>query len=426
MPFELIEDDQPNVNGKFELIEEGPSRTRSLVSAPVKGAVKGAHNLASLSDPFKALLGLNEMTSLQKKALEMALPTQDNPLEKGLERAGKIAVSAIGGPESLLARGARTAAGAALGQVAEESGAPEWAQSLAELLAFVSPKPGKGLLPKKSQTEAVEFLRSKGLTDQEITPLLKSEKRIRTLGRLSKKGDKTETLTKGISNKLGESYDILKNQGSDKFLKGNDIIQFDDKLSDTLNKIRPRFARLIEKDVEALRNKGISQKNLIDFYQDINDIVGAEKGGKAVLGTLKAPIMEGLQKIDPKAAKEFSKLNEFYAKKAVLSKALKPDMIDNWLRKGKVYASIAGLATGNLAFLKGALGQEIGSRIFRELLINPRLQNLSDQMLKAIKNNKIPVALETYKAFQKELNKTNPKLVKNLLPLQEISQDINE
>lgn len=406
----------------FDDISERPSRGRSIASAPIKGAIKGAHELAAISDPLKALLGLNELNPHQKQAIEKLFPTQNKPLEKGLERAGRIGVSAIGGPETLLAKGARTLGGAALGQLAEETGAPESIQNLAELSAFISPKFGKQLLPKKSQAEAVEFLRKKGLTDREITPLLKSEKTIRTLGRLSKKGDQTKSLTRGISEKLGENYDILKTEGSEKFLKGNNVTQFDERLSDTLEKIRPRFARLIEKDVEALRNKGISQKNLIDFYQDINDIVGAEKGGKAVLSTLKKPILEGLEKIDPKAAQEFSKLNEFYAKKAILSKSLKPDIIDKWLKKGKVYASIAGLATGNLAFLKGALAEEVGSRIFRQMLTNPRLQNLSNQMLKAIEKNKVQTAIGIYKVFKSKLEEIDPKLAKELIPLEEISE----
>lgn len=423
MPYELIQDDEPVKNGKYELMDESPSRARSLISAPVKGAIKGATDIASMTDPFKAILGLNELNPHQKQAIEQTLPTQDNPIEKGLERGGRLAVTTLGGPESLAAKGLRTAAGATLGQVAEEAGAPEWAQNLSELLAFMSPKFSKKITPTKSQTEAVEFLRGKGLSDKEITPLLKTEKKIRSLGRLSKKGPKTETLTRGISEKLGEGYDLLKTEGKEKFLKGKDVLLFDDKLGESLEKISPSFARLIEKDVESLRNKGISQKNLIDFYQDINRVVKGQEGGKSVLNTIKPLVIQGLEKIDPKSAKDFSMLNQFYAKKAVLSKSLKPDVIDKWLKKGKVYGAVAGIATGNPYFLKGIIAEEVGSRIIREILINPRLQNLSNQMLKSISKNQVQTAAGAYKIFKDELKKHDLDAFKSLDSIEESEVD---
>lgn len=394
---------------KFEEEDQGPSRTRSLISAPIKGIVKGAADLAAMRDPVAALLGLNQVTPHQTQAIESILPTQENPIEKGLERAGKLGVAAVGGPEAILAKLARVGVGAGLGQLAEEMGAPELVQNLAELSAFISPT-GK-FLPKKSQKEAVEFLRAKGFSDKEITPLLQSEKKIRMLSKVADKGKKSEKLISNISDKLGEGYDLLKTQGSEKFLRGSEAVAFDDKLSDVINKIPPRFSRLIEKDVEDLRNRGISQKNLIDFYQDINAVVKGQEGGKAVLGILKKPIMEGLEQIDPKSAKDFVKLNEFYSKKAKLSKGLSKDQLDNFMTKGKIYAAIGSLASGNFALpiLKGLGIQKAIGVVARELLINPKLQNLSDQMLKSIKSNDVASALKTYQTFKSLLAKESNK-----------------
>lgn len=408
MPFELIEDSQPEMKGKFELVDEKPSRARSLISAPIKGAVKGAHELAAMSDPLKALLGVSELTPIQQRAIEMALPTQEKPLEKGLERSGRLGVSAIGGPESLAVRGLRTAAGAALGQLAEETGAPEWVQNLAELSAFIAPKLQARLSPTKVQKEAVDFLRSKGLSDKEITPLIQSEKKLRFLAPISSRGEKTEKIAKDISNKLGENYDVLKERGSKDILRGENAIHFDNKLQEGLDKISRGFRRLIEKDVEELQNREISAKSLIDFYQDINRVVKGQEGGKAVLNTLKPIIIDGLEKANPEIAKDYKLLNSFYSKNKQVLNALKPGQIDKFLKGAKHFAYLGSAITGNFSFLPKLLGAEAAQRFIRQFLINPRYQNISHKILEAIRDNRIPSALKSLKILATELKKDNP------------------
>lgn len=392
----------------FDQIEEGPSRERSLISAPIKGAVKGALDLAQLADPFKALLGLNEINPHQKQAIEKTLPTQKKSLEKGLERAGKLAVSAIGGPESLTAKGIRTGAGALLGQTAEEVGAPEWVQNLAELSAFISPRLQKGISPSKSQKEAVEFLRSKGLSDREITPLIQSERKLRMFSGFASKNPKTEKLTKNISSKLGENYDILKEKGAKDILKGDAALKFDDKLNEGLNKISRGFRRLIEKDVEDLRNREISAKSLIDFYQDINRVVKGQEGGRAVLNTLKPIITEGLESASPEIAKDYKLLNAYYAKNKNIIDAFKPGQLEKFLKGAKKFAYLGSAVTGNFSFLPKILGAETAQQVTRELLTNPRLQNISKQILQSVKNNNITTALKSLQILTKEIKKENP------------------
>lgn len=416
--FGEVVEETPKFKEFGELAKEGTdiSRGRSIASAIPKGAIKGALDLASIADPFKALLGINELTPIQKKSIEMALPTQNQPLEKGLERAGRLGIAAIGGPESLLAKGVRTAAGATLGQLAEESGAPEWVQNLAELSAFMSPKFGKQLVPRKSQQEAVEFLRGQGLTDKEIIPLVKSENFInKFFSKVSAKGKKTKQIASNIKTKLGQQFDVLKEGGKEKFLKGSEAVAFDDQLSDVLEKINPRFSRLIEKDVETLRNKGISQKSLIDFYQDINAVVGKQTGGKAVLNILKNPIITGLEKIDPKAAKNFTTLNKFYSKGLQFAKDMKPGIIEKLFSGARSLATLGSLVVGNFSFLPKVIGTHAAQLVIRELMLNPRLQNLSLQMMKSVSQNQIPIALRSLKLFEKELRKTNPQAADAIL-----------
>lgn len=427
IPIDNAPEEVSDFRSRLIPIQEGPSRGRSLISAPIKGAVKGAVELAQITDPLKALLGLSELNPHQQQAIERTLPTQDRPLEKGLQRAGRLAVSAAGGGESLLAKGIRTGVGAGLGQLAEEAGAPESIQGLAELSAFVSPKFGKKIIPKQSQKKAIDFLRGEGLTEEQITPLIKSDNFInRSLFKISSKGKKAEKLAEGMKSALGSRYDILKESGSQKFLKGVDVTAFDDKLHGVLEKINPRFSRLIEKDVESLRNKGISQKNLIDFYQDINAVVGKQEGGKAVLNILKNPIIEGLHKIDPESARKFTRLNEFYAKSRKFSKSIKPGIVEKVFSGTRSLATLGSIAMGQFGFLPKLIGTHAAQLLARELTTNPRLQNLSLQMAKSLSSNQIPAALRTFKIFQEEIRNTNKELSDLILDKMNDSNQTNQ
>ena len=401
-----------------EIVQERsqPSKGRSVASAYPKGLIKGATDLASLKDPFAQLLGAAGVSKVQEKALEEGLPTRDEPLEGFLERAGKLTPAVVGGGGSVAGRAARTALGAGLGELTKQYGGGPIAQGIAETAGFVAPGFGKKLIPSKGQKEAVDFLRNEGFAENEIVPLIKSENFInRFFSKVIPKGKKETQLGQTIKEKLGSGFDILKKEGEGKSLTGSAAVQFDDTLSDVLSKINPRFARLIEKDVEALRDRGISQKNLIDFYQDINAVVKNQSGGKAVLNILKKPILEGLKKIDPEAAKKFNQLNALYARGATFMKNLKPGVIDKLFSGARGLATLGSLVIGNLSFLGKALGTHAAQSVIRELLLNPRLQNLHLQMMKAVSQNKLPVALRIMHHFAQELRKTNAKAADSIL-----------
>ncbi len=365
-----------------------PSRARSIVSAPVKGFAKEALDILQASPvkgpiPFKG----------QQAIVEKLLPTQDRPLEKGLERAGKLAPLAATGGEGLLAKGIRTGVGALAGQTAEELGAPEYIQSLAELASFMAPKISGKLQPTKSQKEAVEFLRSKGLTDKEITPLIQSEK--------------TSERLQEVHEKLGQGYEELKTEAKSKNLSlpKEKMTSFFDNFDKTLQNISPRFRRLLKEDIGDFENSRMGFNDFVDFWQDINGTVKGQTGGRAVLNRLKEPLQKGLQDIDPALAKDFNKLNEFYSKKAKVAKLLSPKQLDDLFEAGKVYGAIGAIANGNMGFIKNIFGAVAGRGLVREMLTNPRLQNLSNQMLKALSQNKLQNAKKIYDVFKKEYGK---------------------
>src|SRR6267378_430348 len=115
----------------FEIIppKEPTSRKRSLINAPLKGLIKGSKELNPISP--ENIANLIVPSDKKTKMIEKSFPTLNKPLEKGLERAGRLAIQAAGGGEGIVAKGVRTGLGALGGQIAEELGAPEGLQSLA-------------------------------------------------------------------------------------------------------------------------------------------------------------------------------------------------------------------------------------------------------------------------------------------------------
>jgi hypothetical protein len=392
----------------FELVnpQQSPSRKRSLINAPLKGFIKGAKELNPISPENIAKLIIP--SNNQEKLIEKVIPTQNRPLEKGLERVGRLAPMAATGGEGLIAKGVRTGLGAIGGQIAEEFGAPEGLQSLAELSAFIGPKFSSKLTPAKSQEKALEFLKRKGLSDKEITPLIQSEKKLRKLGKFASKKESTGETLKTAGEKIGQGFEDLKVKAkeSNAYLPRDKTGAFLDEFDKSLNSIRPRFKRLLGDDVKDFENSRMGFNDIVDFWQDINATVKGQEGGRAVLNKLKGPLQKGLQDINPELANEFNLLNEFYAKKAKVGKLLAPKQIDEFLDAGKTFGLMASIATGNIGFIKKILGTIAGRNIANSLLTNPRLQNLSNQMLKAINNNKIPESLKIFSTFQREFDRS--------------------
>lgn len=120
-----------------------PSKTRSAISAPIKGLIKGLQGLNPLAAPGPI------SSKLGKKVTEELLPTREE--HSPLERAGQLAPIVAMGPEGLLAKGLQLGAGVLGGEVAKEAGAGETGQALAEAGSMGLPGLAKGVAQKGYQ-----------------------------------------------------------------------------------------------------------------------------------------------------------------------------------------------------------------------------------------------------------------------------------
>src|SRR5574338_102240 len=396
--IEIKEEEKP----RFKEVE---SPLKSRTSALVKGIGKGLQSIGELS-PVRGPFG----RAGTENVLEQLLPSSNEPIERFTERIAKgLTEGAIGGPELSLLSGV----GEAIGQVGKEAGAPPWAQTLLSLIPFL--KGTKGLAIPKSQKEAVEFLRSKGLTDKEIVPLLKSEKSLKRLGKIAHKGERISSALQGAHEKLGSGYSQLKEIGEKLTLPTSDITPFVGDLDKTFDKLTPDFKKLISSNIEDLKNKPVSAKSLIDFWQDLNNKMrkaGREGivGGREVLGILKNPVSKAFKKIDPLAAKDFEMLNQFYAKKQKALNILQPKQLDHLLDISEGLGLAGAILTGDLTKFEKILGFVGGRMIATELLVNPKLQNISNRMAQALAKNQTGIYQKLFNKFKDELQKSSPEI----------------
>jgi hypothetical protein len=122
-----------------ELPEETePSRARSLISAPIKGYLKGAQ-----SSTIPIFPGGPIPPELSERAFEKILLTQQKAPERFLERGGKLAAY-VTGPGKGLPKLIRAGIGTVGAQLAEELGLSEGVQTAIETGSLLTPSSLKG------------------------------------------------------------------------------------------------------------------------------------------------------------------------------------------------------------------------------------------------------------------------------------------
>jgi len=445
--YGVIIESAPDFKEYGEIIEPfQPSESRENLKKLGKGIYKGALDVPqSVGDvltffqesvPTQILksLGVKEPITPRSpgrdimesvSALQEFVPEDSSLLSEGARRLTRSLAGAPFGAGAVGGLLGAEAAGLGAKKTAEALGASEGVQETADILGSLL-SAGKGTLakklsPGKKLQEFVKEARKKGLTEKEITPLIQSEKKLATLSKFAHKGEKTRKLFKSLENKLGDSYELIKKDASKLPRISTDSSR---KLYEDFRKIKKDFEKtlaaapdkksaisFIDEAMKEIRNKATSPEKLINFWQDINQAVNwnAIKGGKKKIAELKKPILDALQKESPSLAKDFEITNELYAKYKKAAKKLRPEVFDTWLNKSEATALGLGIATGNPSLLKKVAGIT-GSRILaRELLTNPKFQNISNKMLEAIQKNKPQQVDALLKMIRKDLKEKYPK-----------------
>lgn len=344
--------------------------------------------------------------------------------EKVVERGVETLPYLFGGESALAAKIGRSGLAALLGQTAEEAGAGELAQTGAELIGLGLPGLRKKIIPKKGQQEVLEMLRRRGLAEKEIAPLIPGERKSSLLGKVGTRNFRTSKAAKRTRDSLGGLYAQMSEEGERLPILSSDrasILQ--SQLDEKLEKMPSSVRRAIREDLDDLFKRPVKANDLMNFWQDINSQINWKSigGGKKRLNNLKDVLKEGIQDINPQLARDFELTNQQFSKFNKLYKNLKPESLDRWMALGEAGALLGGLFKFGPKGAAGVIGGDLLRRLSSEMLINPRLQNLSNQMIRALNNNKISIAKKIQDQMIKELKKQDIDL-----SIGEIADDFTE
>jgi hypothetical protein len=373
----------------IDFIVEKPSRARSLLSAFPKGAIKetGSQIRKTLSYlPEKLGLlkdgedtgAINEEEAEEK--IERAFPTRDEYAEESLERGGKIFPYAALGGTNVAAQGARSVLGGALGQGAEELGFGPLVQAAAETSPFLAPI---GLAKSALQSsELVDAARKIGLSDKAITPLIQSEKKSRHLAKVSPRRGRTQKILDNTYDELGKARNALESSPvANAPIPPHVADAATNEMISLLEKMPEGLKKDVLVDFAKLTSQPMTGESLINFYKKLNYYIPK---GFSQLGLLKQPIYTALESVSPELAQDFRLTNELFSKYYDISKKLSPTLVTDLFSAAGAVRILTGLGMGNYGILLET-GLETGARLLaREMLLNPRFQNLGKKMFTAV------------------------------------------
>lgn len=423
--FDLVEGDLPQgKEGYLELAKRAPkvkdasflNDIKEYGKTALKGTIEGITKLGHALGPLEDYKGRSsrEIQEQQTEKLEELIPTEDESFgQKGLRRGLREAPTLLSFPGSTISSTLpRSLLAGFLGEGAKELGAPEWAQSALELTAFIGPDITKKLLETGKDKDLIAFAKKMGMTNEQITPLIQSEFKQKWLTKISPKRGSTQTALKNTKTQLDETYSTLQKspqatleiseQENGKLLNG---------IFEKLNEMPRNVREKIEKDLGDLVNNKITGESLMNFWKDINANAGEHA---KQLSLLKEPIKNALNSISPELSKDFGMLNQLYTKYFPIAARLKPNLVSDLISAAEYMGILGSFTFGYYPPLISLLGEKVGKKVAQQMLINPRLQQLSKKMVKAMNENKTSIVKKLTEAFSNQIEKTSPEAAEEL------------
>lgn len=392
-----------------------------------KGAVEGVSRLGAMMGPtfdlpkfeegkFVPEKTKEEQLEQQTETLNELLPTDEGFVQSSLRRGLKEAPSMAAFPGSAASLPRSILAGF-LGEGAKELGAPEWAQSAAELTAYIGPDITKKLLSQGKNKEIVEFGKKMGMTDEQITPLIQSEFKQKWLSKLAPKRGSTQKTLADTKQSLSNVYSSIQNSPSAKSELPNIAKEkLFNKFLPIIEDMPANVRDVIKQDAKDLVSKPITGESLINFYKDVNHNLS---GNSKQLANLKQPIREALHSISPELGKDFEMMNTLYSKYYPIAERLKPNLVSDLVSAAEAIGLLGSFTLGYTPALTGFLTEKAAKKLTQQMLINPRLQQLSQKMVNAMNENKFGVVHKLAKSFSSQIKDEVPEAAKILETISE-------
>jgi hypothetical protein len=432
--LDLVQADIPEgKEGFLELASRAPSpkddsflnTIKDYGKTAIKGTAEGLGSFGRMMGPLETGKTTPQQLEEQTQALDVALPTDEGYVQRGLRRGLKQAPTALGFPGASLATLPRAIAAGFAGEAAKDLGAPEWAQAAAEITMYVGPDVMKKLLTSGKNEDLIKRAKELGMTDEQLAPLLQSDFKTKWLSKLTSKRGATQEALKESKRGVSDIYTSLQKSP----VAANPIGQT--AKSELAKSFRTIFEDMpagvreqIKNDFKDLVSKPITGDRLINFYADINHYLGADT---KQLSLLKDPIKKALGSISPELEKDFALVNDLYSKYAKISSKLSPTLTDDIIKAVEVVGIVGSLVTGNVVTLSGFVGEKVLRKVAQQLLINPRYQQLGQKMAVAVNENKFSLAKKLIGEYSDLMAKDSPEISEKLKNMSddEIAQFLN-
>lgn len=424
--FDLVDADLPvGKEGYLELASRAPQpKEKSFLNDVadyaktfIKGGVEGISRLGRIMGPIKGEKTTSQQLEEQTETLNQLLPTDEGYIQSSIRRGLKEAPTMLASPGSTLATLPRSLLAGFMGEGAKELGAPEWAQTAAEITAYIGPDVTKKLIEKGSNKELIEAGRKLGLSDEALTPLLQSDFKQKWLSKLApKRGATADALEKSKSGLSNVYTNIQQSPEALIAIPEEAKKRFMESMGKRLFTMPAEVRNRVKEDFRDLLASPITGETLMNFYSDVNHYLG---DNTKQLSLLKEPIKDALSAISPQMGKDFDIVNNLYSKYHKISSKLQPSLasdIVNWVENLGLFGSVFN---GNYHTMVGILGEKAARKLAQQMLINPRFQKLSQKMVVAFNQNKFGLAQKVTNDFKKEIAKFDPESAEKIEPLSE-------
>lgn len=424
--FDLVEEDVGNgKQGYLDIAKNAPQpKEKSFLNdikdygkTFVKGAVEGLTRLGRMMGPLQERENTEQILENQTKYLNKVLPTDEGFGQKALRRGLNELPSAVANPWAKASSIAYPLMAGAAGQTAEELGAPEWAQSAAEISAYLTPNVTKKLLEAGKHKELIQIGRKLGISDEAMTPLLQPEFKEKWLTKLAPRRGSTQTKLGKAKEELGNVYStIQKSPQAAKEISNEAGVKFIEDVDKLLFEMPSGVREKIKGDLKDLYKNPITGDTLINFYKDVNSEVS---GNAKQLSLLKGPIKKALSSSSPEMAKDFETINDLFSKYHKVSERLKPNLMTDLIGAGEALGVFTSMATGQYPIIAHIAGEQVARRVSQQLLFNPRFQQIGLKVADALNQNKVPMLKKLSDLMSHEIRKTSPEIADKLDELKE-------
>lgn len=412
------------------------SEQRRKVSTPGQDARTQQLLDPNLSDlDFIALAGDDDLIGPDRLPGQR-IATRDAIEEIGDGNTRQESIRRVVRSVASLPAGGKVAAGAAIRDLfglaakktSEKLGAGEGVQNIVDLLASVTPVPSKfkpsgrklpisGKGAATNQEELYQFGRSLGLSDAELVPLMQDGTTQEILGRIVQGSRSAQKKLDSAGRAAGRIFDHLGAQENAlKLLSPQQQATFVQELQQAGQKLSADARKLIAADVDLFTRRPLTGESIMRFWADINKKITKE----AKIGLLKEPLLNALQSLDPSLARDFQLANTLFSNYAKLNKLMKPTKITQYFLAGERVGALGAALMGNFMPLVGALGIEGGRKVAEQLLLNPKFQNLSKQLITNLNNNKLSAAKKVLDSMAGMSDEISPEFAAQL---REVSED---